>query len=177
MENKEVYKILKQHIGNESKETIWNNAKLIYEQCREKKYLDTFSNQQEFAEYLGITKGRISQYRYAYEYYLLYKNRIDLTKFSVEQAYTFYRYLGSRLFEFLKWINEEKKISCEKISLKKTKRLIEEYSNCTSETNSNNVSDNINIDQLTEDEKKIIAFYRNGTDEQRKLIDAIIMSV
>lgn len=32
MENKEVYKYLKQHIGNESKETIWDNAKVIYEQ-------------------------------------------------------------------------------------------------------------------------------------------------
>ena len=89
MENKEVYKILKQHIGNESKETIWDNAKLIYEQCCDKKYLDTFSNQQEFAEYLGITKGRISQYRYAYEYYLLYKDKIDLRKYSVAQVYTF----------------------------------------------------------------------------------------
>ena len=32
MENKEVYKYLKQHIGNESKETIWDNAKVIYDQ-------------------------------------------------------------------------------------------------------------------------------------------------
>lgn len=32
MENKEVYKYLKQHIGNERKETIWDNAKVIYEQ-------------------------------------------------------------------------------------------------------------------------------------------------
>lgn len=32
MENKEVYKYIKQHIGNESKETIWDNAKVIYEQ-------------------------------------------------------------------------------------------------------------------------------------------------
>lgn len=175
MENKEWYDNLKQHIGNESKETIWENAKLIYEQCCDKKYLDSFSNQQEFAEYLGITKGRISQYRYAYEYYLLYKDRIDLRKYSVEQVYTFYRTIGSMLFDFLKWVNEEKKISCEKISLRNTKKLIEEYTNHTSDVNSNDLSNDIYIEQLTDKEKKIISFYRYGTDEQRKLIDAILM--
>ena len=147
-----------------------------YEQCCTKKYLDTFSNQQEFAEYLGITKGRISQYRYAYEYYLLYKNNIDMTKFTVEQAYTFYRIVGSRLSEFLKWIEEEKKISCEKISLSKTKKLIDEYFKGKNDVN-NSTLDNIHINQLSEYEKKIIAFYRNGTDEQRKMIDTIIMSI
>ena len=175
MENKELYKELKQHIGNESKETIWNNAKEIYEQCCDKKYLDVFSNQQEFAEYLGITKGRISQYRYAYEYYLLYKDKVDLRKYSVEQVYTFHRTIGSMLFDFLKWLKEEKKISCDEISLKKTKKLIAEYSNRTSDVNRNVFSNDIYINQLTDKEKQIISFYRYGTDEQRELIDAIIM--
>lgn len=175
MENKGLYENLRQHIGNESKETIWDNAKLIYEQCCDKKYLETFSNQQEFAEYLGITKGRISQYRYAYEYYLLYKDKIDLRKYSVEQVYTFYRNIGSMLFDFLKWLKEEKKISCDEISLKNTKKLIAEYSSRTSDVNRNVFSNDIYIDQLTDKEKQIISFYRFGTDEQRKLIDAIIM--
>lgn len=56
-----------------------------------------------------------------------------------------------------------------------TKKLIAEYTNHTSGVNNNDFSNDVYIDQLTDKEKKIISFYRYGTDEQRKLIDAIIM--
>lgn len=138
-----------------------------------KKYLNSFANQQEFAEYLGITKGRISQYRYAYEYYLLYQSEIDLRNFSVEQVYTFHRTIGTMLLDFFKWV-EEKKISLERISLRDTKDIIEEYCNISKNVRSNNVSDNSCNVTLTEQEKKIIHFYRNGTDEQRALISEIM---
>lgn len=100
MDNLSIYNELKKRVGCENKDTIWDNARLIYEQCYDKKYRNIFSNQQEFAEYLGITKGRVSQYKYAYEYFLLYQNRIDLRILSVEQVYTLYRTVGSMLFDF-----------------------------------------------------------------------------
>ena len=127
MDNLSIYNELKKRVGCENKDTIWDNARLIYEQCYDKKYRNIFSNQQEFAEYLGITKGRISQYKYAYEYFLLYQNRIDLRILSVEQVYTLYRTVGSMLFDFFNWVEKEKKKSLINIGLKETKRLIEEY--------------------------------------------------
>lgn len=174
MDDKDIYENMRQHIGNEGKETIWENARLIYEQRCDKKYLSYFSNQQEFAEFLGISRGRISQYRYAYEYYLLYKSKIDLRKFTVEQAYLFYRYLGSLLFDFLKWAEEQKKISCEKASLRETKKLVEEYIDFKRGIEKDDLLNSICIEQLTEHEKKIIAFYRTGNEEQRRKIDLII---
>ena len=80
------------------------------------------------------------------------------------------------IFDFLKWVREEKNISCEKISLKNTKELIAEYTNHTRDESSNDFTGDIYIDKLTDEEKKIISVYRYGTDEQRKIIDAIIMS-
>ena len=108
MDNLSIYNELKKRVGCENKDTIWDNARLIYEQCYDKKYRNIFSNQQEFAEYLGITKGRVSQYKYAYEYFLLYQNRIDLRILSVEQVYTLYRTVGSMLFDFFNWVEKEK---------------------------------------------------------------------
>ena len=136
MDNLSIYNELKKRVGCENKDTIWDNARLIYEQCYDKKYRNIFSNQQEFAEYLGITKGRISQYKYAYEYFLLYQNRIDLRILSVEQVYTLYRTVGSMLFDFFNWVEKEKKKSLINIGLKETKRLIEEYHNCIFNKNS-----------------------------------------
>ena len=109
MDNLSIYNELKKRVGCENKDTIWDNARLIYEQCYDKKYRNIFSNQQEFAEYLGITKGRISQYKYAYEYFLLYQNRIDLRILSVEQVYTLYRTVGSMLFDFLTGLKKKKR--------------------------------------------------------------------
>ena len=136
MDNLSIYNELKKRVGCENKDTIWDNARLIYEQCYDKKYRNIFSNQQEFAEYLGITKGRVSQYKYAYEYFLLYQNRIDLRILSVEQVYTLYRTVGSMLFDFFNWVEKEKKKSLINIGLKETKRLIEEYHNCIFNKNS-----------------------------------------
>lgn len=174
MDNKEILENIKQHIGIESKEAIWENARQIYEQCCGKKYLMYFSNQQEFAEFLGISRGRISQYRYAYEYYLSCKNEIDLKKYTVEQVYLFHRYLGALLFDFLEWTEKEKNVCCENEGLKKTKELVEEYINFKRGVKNDDSSNNISYDELTEHEKKIISFYRCGTDEQRKLIDTIL---
>ncbi len=170
MENIAIYEKLKACVGCETKQTIWDNAKLIYEQCKDKKYLKTFANQQEFANYLGITKGRISQYRYAYEYYLLYQDVIDLKVFSVEQVYAFHRTIGSMLFDFLQWVENEKKISWDSISVKNTYTIINEYHNHTKNVNNNCLRSY----ELTEEEQKIIDFYRNGTNEQKALINAVL---
>ena len=175
MKNEDFYEILKERIGRENKETIWENAKFIYDQCRNKKYLENFTNQQEFAEYLGITKGHISRYRYAYEYFLLYENKFDVRKFSVEQAYYLYRKIGTCLVEFDNWVKEEKNTSVENIGVSDTKKYVFEYLNqkngMINETIAVNES---SVEGLTDHEKEIIQFYRNGTDEQRDLIDAMI---
>ena len=160
MKNKNIYIQLKERVGRECKETIWDNAKAIYEQCYDKKYLKTFPNQQAFAEYLGITKGRISQYRYAYEYFLLYQSQIDLRYLSVEQVYTFHRYIGSSLLNFIRWVQNEKKLPLERISFNDTKKIINEYLNLTKNVSVDITSYNINDIILTEQEKKIIHFYR-----------------
>lgn len=170
MKNITAYEELRERLGCENKETIWENARLIYEQCYDKKYRKLFYNQQAFAEYLGVTKGRISQYRYAYEYYLQYQERIDLRHWTVEQVYYLYRYINSKIFIFFKWLQDEKGLSWEKISFKDTKKLIDEFCNHTV----GNEYDNAYNITLTKYEEKIIQFYRNGTNEQRALIDAII---
>lgn len=175
MDNLSIYNELKKRVGCENKDTIWDNAKLIYEQCYDRKYRNTFSNQQEFAEYLGITKGRISQYRYAYEYFLLYQSKIDLRILSVEQVYTLYRTVGLMLFDFLNWVEKEKKKSLIDIGLKDTNRLIEEYHNCTLNENSTIINNVYNY-KLSEQEKRIIDFYRNGTNAQREYINKLIIN-
>lgn len=177
MEDKTFYEKLKERVGYESRETIWDNARMIYEQCQGKKYLSMFSTQQAFAEYLGITKGRISQYRYAYEYYLQYPNKIDLNSFSVEQVYTLYRHIGSSIFDFSQWIEMEKEVAWDKISLKELKKLVEEYNNPAKIATNSKVSDNSYSVELTEQENKIIQVYRNGTDKQKALINAIILEI
>lgn len=173
MDNLSIYNELKKRVGCENRDAIWDNAKLIYEQCYDRKYRNTFANQQEFAKYLGITKGRISQYKYAYEYFLLYQNKIDLRIFSVEQVYTFHRTIGSMLFDFLNWVEKEKKKSLINIGLKETNKLIEEYNNYIFNQNNSTVN-NIYDYKLSEQEKKIIDFYRNGTNEQKEFINKII---
>ena len=173
MDNLSIYNELKKRVGCENKDTILDNARLIYEQCYDKKYRNIFSNQQEFAEYLGITKGRVSQYKYAYEYFLLYQNRIDLRILSVEQVYTLYRTVGSMLFDFFNWVEKEKKKSLINIGLKETKRLIEEYHNCIFNKNSTIMNKVYNY-MLSEQEKRIIDFYRIGTNEQREYINKLI---
>lgn len=174
MGNIAFYDNLREFVGHESKDTIWRNAELIYEQCCDKRYLDDFSNQQEFAEYLGITKGRISQYRYAYEYCLLYQDKIDLRSFTVEQVYALYRNIGSRLFDFIQWVKIEKKIIWEEIRTTELNKLIKEYHDSAKKL-SNNFTENMYNVTLTEQERKIIDFYRKGTDEQKELINAIIL--
>lgn len=179
MDNLHMYNELKKRVGCENRDTIWDNARLIYEQCYDKKYRNAFSNQQEFAEYLGVTKGRISQYRYAYEYFLTHQNKIDLRILSVEQVYTLYRTVGSMLFDFLYWVEKEKKKSLIDIGLKETKRIVEEYRNYSLNKNSIIVNNslaqhNIYNYKLSEQEKRIIDFYRNGTNEQRECINKVI---
>ena len=173
MDNLSIYTELKKRVGYENRDTIWDNARLIYEQCYDKKYRGTFSTQQEFAEYLGITKGRISQYRYAYEYFLLYQSKLDLRILSVEQVYRLHRSIGSMLFDFQNWIEKEKKKSLINMGLKETNRLIEEYRNCTLNKNSTTINNIYNY-MLSEQEKRIVDFYRNGTNAQRECINKLI---
>ena len=46
-----------------------------------------------------------------------------------KQVYILYRTVGSMLFDFLNWVEKEKKKSLINIWLKDTNRLIEEYRN------------------------------------------------
>lgn len=46
MDNLSIYNELKKRVGCENMDAIWDNAKLIYEQCYDRKYRNTFANQQ-----------------------------------------------------------------------------------------------------------------------------------
>ena len=77
------------------------------------------------------------------------------------------------LFDFLNWVEKEKKKSLINIGLKETNKLIEEYNNYIFNQNNSTVN-NIYDYKLSEQEKKIIDFYRNGTNEQKEFINNII---
>lgn len=79
------------------------------------------------------------------------------------------------LFDFLNWVEKEKKKSLINIGLKDTNRLIEEYRNCTLNENSININNVYNY-KLSEQEKRIIDFYRNGTNVQREYINKLIIN-
>ena len=61
------------------------------------------------------------------------------------------------------------------IWLKDTNRLIEEYRNCTLNENSTIINNVYNY-KLSEQEKRIIDFYRNGTNVQREYINKLIIN-
>lgn len=92
-----------------------------------------------------------------------------------KQVYTLYRTVGSMLFDFLNWVEKEKKKSLINIGLKDTNRLIEEYRNCTLNENSTIINNVYNY-KLSEQEKRIIDFYRNGTNVQREYINKLIIN-
>ena len=77
------------------------------------------------------------------------------------------------LFDFLNWIEKEKKKSLINMGLKETNRLIEEYRNCTLNKNSTTINNIYNY-MLSEQEKRIVDFYRNGTNAQRECINKLI---
>lgn len=92
-----------------------------------------------------------------------------------KQVYILYRTVGSMLFDFLNWVEKEKKKSLINIGLKDTNRLIEEYRNCTLNENSTIINNVYNY-KLSEQEKRIIDFYRNGTNVQREYINKLIIN-
>ena len=78
------------------------------------------------------------------------------------------------LFNFLNWVEKEKKKSLINMGLKDTNELIKEYHNCVLNKNST-IINNIYNYKLSEQEKRIIDFYRNGTNEQRECINKLII--
>ena len=77
------------------------------------------------------------------------------------------------LFDFLNWVKKEKKKTLVNIGLKETNKLIEEYHNYIFNQNKFTGNNTYNY-KLSEQEKKIIDFYRNGTNEQKEFINKTI---
>lgn len=105
-------------VGNTS---TWMQAKAYFDIVTDELYEDDFANLGDFATYMGVSKGLISQYTKAWEYYENNTGLFEFDKLSVGRTYILST-LKEKAVEFRDWCisNNRDLYSMSDAGLKKT---------------------------------------------------------
>ena len=101
--------------------STWVQAKAYFDIVSDELYDDDFENLADFASYMGVSKGLISQYTKAWEYYDNNTGLFEFDKLSVGKTYILST-LKEKAVEFRNWCNSNNRdlYSMSDAGLKKT---------------------------------------------------------
>lgn len=125
-ERKQYYLNLVADIKNanfESTKGIWDKAYTLRDIVRKQKFRKDFSSQNEFARWLNLSSGMLSQYVCAVDFDILHQ--FDKTIFSVAKVYELST-LGNEYFDFLEYA-EDNNIDIKNISTKELRLHVRKF--------------------------------------------------